>query len=116
GYSVVFQRNALVLTEVPVKYQQLCKMFLRWARSNVRETTVMARFIFRRFRAGARFGARVNFAFSVAALGIYALLWAPLMVWMVTHPLSAATAIAAGAVVAATVPAAIYELSRRDGC
>ena len=37
GYDVVFQRNARVFTEVPVAYAQLCKMYLRWARSNVRE-------------------------------------------------------------------------------
>ena len=60
GYHVHFAKNAVVYTEVPTAYTGLAKMFLRWARSNVRETIVMARFIFKRFRRTPALGARIN--------------------------------------------------------
>lgn len=62
GYSVHYQKNATVYTNVPVRYQNLCKMYIRWARSNVRETLVMSTFIFTRFRRKSAVGARINFA------------------------------------------------------
>lgn len=37
NYDSVYQRNAVVHTIVPVTYARLCKMFLRWDRSYVRE-------------------------------------------------------------------------------
>ena len=37
GYDCVYQRAAIVHTLVPTTYQRLCKMFLRWDRSYVRE-------------------------------------------------------------------------------
>jgi hyaluronan synthase len=61
GYSVHYQKNATVYTNVPVRYKNLCKMLIRWARSNVRETLVMGAFIFTRFREQSAIGARINF-------------------------------------------------------
>lgn len=37
GYDSVYQRSAIVHTIVPVTYEKLCKMYLRWDRSYVRE-------------------------------------------------------------------------------
>lgn len=37
GYDTVYQRSAIVHTIVPVSYSKLCKMFIRWNRSYVRE-------------------------------------------------------------------------------
>lgn len=37
GYDSVYQSDATVLTVVPTRYRQLCKMFLRWNRSFIRE-------------------------------------------------------------------------------
>jgi hyaluronan synthase len=37
NYDTVYQRTAVVHTIVPVTYKKLCKMFLRWDRSYVRE-------------------------------------------------------------------------------
>ena len=62
GYSVHYQRNATVYTNVPIRYKNLCKMLIRWARSNIRETLVMGTFIFTRFRKSSAMGARINFA------------------------------------------------------
>ena len=48
GWGVVFQRDAVVYTEMPTSYSMLCRMFIRWGRSNVRENISMAKFAFRR--------------------------------------------------------------------
>jgi hyaluronan synthase len=37
GYKAVYQRTAVVHTIAPDNYRQLCKMFLRWDRSYIRE-------------------------------------------------------------------------------
>jgi hyaluronan synthase len=37
GYDTVYQRSAIVHTVVPMTYSKLCKMFIRWNRSYVRE-------------------------------------------------------------------------------
>jgi hyaluronan synthase len=43
GYDSVYQSNAMVLTVVPTRYRQLCKMFLRWNRSFIREEVRLVR-------------------------------------------------------------------------
>ncbi len=48
GWGVVFQRTATVFTEMPVTYKGLCKMMIRWSRSNVRENFSMSKFAFRK--------------------------------------------------------------------
>lgn len=48
GYDSLYQRAAIVYTEVPVRYQKLCKMFLRWDRSYVREEIRFARIMWKR--------------------------------------------------------------------
>ncbi|MEO8237241.1 MAG: glycosyltransferase family 2 protein [Flavobacterium sp.] len=59
GYNVLFQRNAVVLTNVPEEYTGLYKMFIRWGRSNVRENLMMALYVFRNFRNESKFGTRL---------------------------------------------------------
>ena len=49
GWGIVFQRNAIVYTEMPVTYGNLCRMLIRWGRSNVRENISMSKFAFKRF-------------------------------------------------------------------
>ena len=48
GWGVVFQRDAVVYTEMPVTYGMLCRMLIRWGRSNVRENITMSKFAFRK--------------------------------------------------------------------
>ncbi len=62
GYDVLFQKNANVLTNTPITYRNLHKMFTRWGRSNVRETLEMNKFMFTNFRKKHTFGARLVFA------------------------------------------------------
>jgi hyaluronan synthase len=70
GYHVLFQRHAVVHTKVPVTYKGLCKMYLRWARSNVRETVEMAKFAFRPFRPTSALGARIELARSILSMSL----------------------------------------------
>jgi hyaluronan synthase len=48
GYDTVYQRTAVVQTVVPLTYARLCKMFLRWDRSYVREEIRFARIVWTR--------------------------------------------------------------------
>ena len=48
GYDTVYQRNAVVHTMAPTVYAKLCKMFIRWDRSFVREECRFARIVWRR--------------------------------------------------------------------
>lgn len=48
GYDSVYQRNAIVHTVVPDTYVKLCKMYLRWNRSFVREEIRFARIVWKR--------------------------------------------------------------------
>ncbi|NIJ45361.1 hyaluronan synthase [Wenyingzhuangia heitensis] len=61
GEKVLFQRNAIVLTDVPEKYEGLYKMFIRWGRSNVRENLAMSKYVFTNFRKESKAGARLLF-------------------------------------------------------
>jgi hyaluronan synthase len=48
GYDTVYQRSAVVRTVVPQVYSKLCKMFIRWDRSYVREELRFARIVWKR--------------------------------------------------------------------
>jgi len=48
GFDTVYQRNAVVHTVVPRTYGKLCKMFLRWDRSYIREELRFARIVWTR--------------------------------------------------------------------
>ena len=48
GFNTVYQSAAVVMTVVPVRYQKLCRMFLRWDRSYVREELRFLRIVWKR--------------------------------------------------------------------
>ncbi len=48
GYDTVYQRSAVVHTIVPETYAKLCRMFLRWDRSYIREEFRFARILWKR--------------------------------------------------------------------
>jgi hyaluronan synthase len=48
GYNTVYQRTAQVHTVVPWTYNKLCKMYLRWDRSYVRETIRFSKILWKR--------------------------------------------------------------------
>jgi hyaluronan synthase len=111
GYSVKFQENAVVLTEVPTTTKGLSKMFLRWARSNVRESIVILGFAFTRFRSFSATGARVALLFQVVRTVLAALLFGPLLFVVATKP-QVLLVIAAVALFSALLPFAIFRASR----
>lgn len=111
GCSVRFQSNAIVLTEVPTRTPQLCKMMLRWARSNVRETIVMATFLFRKFREGSALGARVNLVWSILALVLAPFLFVSVLLVLWKNP-AALGPILVSALLSALLPAIVFSVSR----
>ncbi|MGA7595748.1 MAG: glycosyltransferase [Gallionella sp.] len=48
GFDTVYQRTAVVHTVVPHTYKKLCRMYLRWDRSYIREELRLARIVWRR--------------------------------------------------------------------
>jgi hyaluronan synthase len=54
GYDTVYQRSAVVYTTVPEHYRGLSRMFLRWDRSNFRESLVQLSYMFTRYRTRNR--------------------------------------------------------------
>ena len=50
GFYITYQRTAITHTTVPETYQGLCRMYLRWDRSNFRESWVQLSFIFSNYR------------------------------------------------------------------
>ena len=50
GFYSVYQRTAKVHTVVPETYRGLVKMYLRWDRSNFRESWVQLSFLFKKYR------------------------------------------------------------------
>lgn len=60
GYHSFFQSTAVVWAKMPNTYQGMVKMFLRWARSNIRETWVLFSYLFKSFRSDYLWGFRIN--------------------------------------------------------
>lgn len=108
GYSTLFQQNALVYTSAPVRYKNLCRMFLRWARSNVRETLVMSTFVFKTFREGPMLGARINFFLQWITLTASQLLFIGTVASLLLHPQLIAPKVLTGIVVSSTLQVLLY--------
>lgn len=111
GHHVRFQSNAIVLTEVPTTTAQLARMFLRWARSNVRESLVMAGFAYRRFRAGGQLGARINLTLAIVRTVASGLLFVPLVIGLCVEPSMLPWLVLATAI-SALLPAAVFASTR----
>lgn len=87
GHHVVFQKNAVVFTNVPEKLNGLSKMFIRWGRSNIRENIMMSKFIFAKFREGSRIGARLLFINQLIRIIMAYPLILLMLLFVATHPL-----------------------------
>ena len=108
GYYVHFQQDACVYTKVPVRYSNLCRMFLRWARSNVRETLVMSRFAFRRFRNGPMLGARINLLLGWISVTVSQAFLGFAFGMLFVHPMVWGVQTLTGIFVVSSLPAAFY--------
>lgn len=111
GYEVLFQRNAVVYTNVPEKYKGLYKMFIRWGRSNVRENIMMGKFIFTPFRTKGTWKTRLLFFNQcLNLLVVYPFL--AFMVYFLLHfPMLFLVSLCMGVVLGGTITALFY--SRR---
>ncbi len=108
GKSVLFQSNAVVLTNVPVAYRNLCKMLIRWGRSNVRENLKMSSYVFTEFRSHHRKSARVLLLLQFLRC-FPAPVWYVLMLCsVVTYPLQTVLSALGGIAIWGSLSALIY--------
>ncbi len=84
GCLTAYQGNAVVWSRVPHGYRGMANMFLRWARSNIRETLVLWRFMFTRFRRQHLHVFRLNMVLVLLSLVMPPLLIAHSMGLLVT--------------------------------
>ncbi len=63
GYQTKYQSNAIVYTMVPPTIDGMNKMYLRWARSSIRESILFARFMFSPYREKNKFLPIFDFVF-----------------------------------------------------
>lgn len=108
GKKVLFQRNALVLTDVPVQYQGLYKMFIRWGRSNVRENIVMAKYVFSNFREGSKSGARLLFINQFLTLVMTYPFLLFMLFFIIVHPLLFLSSTLLGILIISSFPVLFY--------
>ncbi|MBX3394754.1 MAG: glycosyltransferase [Phycisphaerae bacterium] len=113
GGVCAYQQSAVVLSRAPESYVGMAKMFLRWARSNIRETIVLWRFLFTRFRDGSLAAFRFN-----STLALVCMLLTP---FLVGHAIGLALftngfilRYLAAMVVYSSVMATVYFINERD--
>ncbi len=116
GLFVHYQRNATVHTNVPTRYGTLCKMLLRWARSNVRETLLISRFVFGKFRKASAWGLRVNVCEGVLNMTVGTIMRLAALGILIGFPLQVAPHMAMGGAVAACAPGLFYAFRHRSPC
>lgn len=114
GYNVLFQRDAVVFTNVPTGYKGLCKMYLRWARSNVRETINMSKFAFRRFRTTSSLGVRVELSWSLVRMILGEMTKVYAFMLLLSNLAVVLPAFLVACCFAALVPAGFYFLRHKD--
>jgi len=108
GYDVLFQKNAMAFTEVPTTYTNLCKMFLRWNRSNIRENIAMCRFVFKPFRKDFLTGSRINLLLSLLSfilVPFFIFVTWGLIIW---EPIHFGTNLLIIIVISSSIPAGFY--------
>ncbi len=86
GYHSFFQSTAVVWAKMPSTYNGMVKMFLRWARSNIRETLVLLSFLFKPFRTDYLWGFRINSVLIASTLIIPYFLMAHSYYLLLTNP------------------------------
>ena len=113
GYHTFYQRSAVVYTMVPETYRGLCKMFLRWDRSNFRESFIQLKFMFSRYRQGHRLMPIIDFFIRELEFPL-TLIFIPLLGMAIcTNPLIFVKFVAAMAVVSCVL-CAYYVSTERD--
>ncbi len=114
GFHVLFQRHAVVYTNVPTTYKGLSRMYLRWARSNVRETIAMAKFAFRRFRPTSALGARIELVRSILSMSLGEVAKVIAFSILISNLDIVAPGFVIACSISAIVPAAFFLLRHKD--
>lgn len=114
GFHVHFQQDSIVYTKVPTEYKVLCKMFLRWARSNVRETLVLSKFAFKKFRPTSAAGARVNLLLQILQMTVPILLRVQTFFCLIIAPFVFGAHLILGSILASMVSVAVYGCRHRN--
>jgi hyaluronan synthase len=111
GFRVVYQREAVVLTKVPVKFTGLRRMLLRWARSNVRENLVMLSFLIGRFRPtdGGSGWIRLFSITQLIRMTLYEAFKFAVIAQLLLSPFRTLLALAAACIISACLPALVYQ-------
>ena len=86
GYHSFFQSTSVVWAKMPSTYSGMVKMFLRWARSNIRETIVLLGYLFKPFRTDYLWGFRINSVIIASTLIIPYFLIAHSYYLLLTNP------------------------------
>ena len=110
NWYVEFQRDALVYTRMPVTYKGVCKMLIRWCRSDVRENLLMSQYAFSTLAlTDIRMHVlRFNLLFANGTL-FFTFFWLPLLLWMLfVSPVMTLIYTVSGSVMWSMMPAAIY--------
>ncbi len=110
GYHVHYQRDAMVHTSSPTAVIKLWKMLLRWARSNLRETLVISRFVFGTFRDGGATGLRINVLISWMNMTLGQAMHLSAALLLVCLPLVIIPKMVLGAAVASCAPGIFYAI------
>jgi hyaluronan synthase len=115
GSTVAYQSNSIVLTQVPTTTRVLCKMLLRWGRSDVRESIVLATILFRNHGVGPRApsrGLKVIFLWTTLRFVLSAVFFVPSMLALVVYP--SLLPLAVLVTVLSSVPTIAIALATRD--
>lgn len=108
GFHVLFQRNAYVYTNIPEKYKNLYKMFIRWERSNVRENIMMSRFAFGKFREESTTGPRILLLNQWLKISLSYPMLVLMFVFVLTHPIMFISSTLLGIFVFSSIQALFY--------
>jgi hyaluronan synthase len=87
GYHSFFQSTSVVWSKMPSTYSGMVKMFLRWARSNIRETLVLLSYLFKPFRTDYLWGFRINSVIIASTLVVPYYFIAQSYYLLLTNPL-----------------------------
>lgn len=108
GHHVVFQQNAWVHTEAPVTYATLCKMYLRWARGDLRETIALTRFAFKPLRDGSLLGLRLNLLSGWVTISNLPIMFMIVLGLSVMDPTALGVSAILGVIISSALMAIIY--------
>lgn len=113
GWLTAYQGNSKVFSKMPETFAGMCRMFLRWARSNIRETVVLFGFLFRQFRGAFLNTFRLNMLLATLSLVLPPIFVAGSLMLLVTRDGYALNQFLAVMVYSLSV-AVIYYINERD--